>query len=470
MSQGAPPRVGIYSRQSRNKTKSITEQTEAGRKVAAAEGWTVVGEYEDGSSASRYARKNREAWTRVLADIDAGRLDILCLWEASRGDRTLTTWSSLLDLCRDRGVSIYVISDERAYNPRKSSDWKSLARAGVDSAGESDQLSDRVRRGQEGAAAKGRPAHGRVPYGYRRRFDSDTGVLAGWEIDPKTAPVVRRIFADIARGVPVSRVTNALNDEGVPRIGSARTWYRQRIRDIVGNAAYIGLRAYNGVEYDGTWSPIVDKTTFYTAQRVLSEPARTTTKPGRARHLLSYLGVCDPCGAGLTAVRGRYRCSARGCVTVVQDDVDAYVTAFVVGRLSRPDVYQSLRRAGEDADQRVIAAEEEAAQLRRELDGWRESAADGKTSRESLAVIEARLAARIKDADARVKRYAVPPLLRTFLSPGEDVAARWESAPLAARRDLLRAFWEVRIGPATVPGSRLFEPERVQIIRKRGVR
>lgn len=466
MSHDAPPRAGVYGRQSRGKAKSIAEQIEAGRAVVAEQGWTLAGEYQDGSSASRYARKDREAWTRVLADIAARKLDILILWEASRGDRTLTTWSGLLDLCREHGVSIYVVSDERTYDPSKTRDWKSLASAGVDSAGESDALSDRVRRGQAGAAVAGRPAHGRVPFGYRRTFDSGTGALAGQEPDPVAAPVVRRIFTEIARGVPVSRVTNALNDEGVPTIAGAKGWYRQRVRDVVGNVAYIGRRTHNGSEYDGSWPALVDKVTFYAAQRVLAEPSRVTTKPGRARHLLSYLGVCEPCGAGLTAVRGRYRCSARGCVTIVQDDADDYVTAFVVGRLSRPDVYAQLRQAGEDADQRVIAAEEEAAELRGELGRWRESAADGKTSPESLAVIEARLTARIDEADRRARRYAVPPVLRTFLEPGEDVAARWEAAPLAARRDLLRAFWDVRIHPATSPGSRAFEKERVQIKRR----
>src|SRR5262245_46550325 len=175
-------RAGVYGRQSRNSSKSIREQVTAGRAVVAEMVWFLAGIYEDGSSASRYARKSREAWARVLEDLAAGRLDILVLWESSRGDRTLTSWSQLLDLCRDRGVSIYVIADERLYDPRRASDWRSLAAAGVDSAAESDKLSVRVRRGHAGAAAEGRPSHGRCPYGYRRVYDPTTGELVGQEI------------------------------------------------------------------------------------------------------------------------------------------------------------------------------------------------------------------------------------------------------------------------------------------------
>lgn len=465
MVEGAQLLAGVYARQSRNKAKSITEQVDAGVAVATEHGWALAERYADGSSASRYARKGRDDWARVLTDIKAGRLTVLVLWESSRGDRTLTSWSQLLDLCRERGVKIYVISDERLYDPRNQKDWRNLANDGVASAAESDLISLRVRRGHAGAAADGKPSHGRCPYGYRRVYDPATGKLVGQEPDPDTAPYVQEIVRQVARGVPVSVITKALNNAGAPTISGAREWYRQRIRDVATNPAYIGVRVYNGAEYPATWSALVDRAAFYAARRVLGDPGRTTTKPGRQKHLLSYLALA-PCGAEVCAVRGRYRCTKDGCVTIVQADADDVADEDMIAILSKPDVYEGLRRAGDDADRAVLAAEDEAAELRDQLGRWRTSAAKGKTTPESLAVIETDLTAQIRDAELRAKRAAIPPALRDVLEPGEDVRTRWFAAPLAARRELIRTFATVHIHKAARPGSREFEPERVELVPK----
>ncbi|GAA2355249.1 site-specific recombinase DNA invertase Pin [Catellatospora methionotrophica] len=452
--------AGVYGRQSRNKAKSIDEQLDAGQAVASENGWKVSGTYQDGSSASRYARKGRDDWERVLADIASGALTVLILWEASRGDRTLTTWSQLLDLCRDKGVSIYVVSDERLYDPRKHKDWKSLAQSGVDSAGESDLISVRVRRGHAGAAAAGRPSHGRTPFGYVRRYDPGTGQLAGQEIDPDTAPIVREIFARIKKGEAVSTIVDDFNERGVKTSGAVK-WYRVRVRDIAMNRAYLGQRVYNGSISEGIWPGIVDAETFYAVQRVLTDPKRVTTRPGRAVHLLSYLGTCSPCGASLTAVRGRYRCLDNGCVTIVQRDTDAFVENMVLEKLSRPDVYEQLRQHGVEDDEEVVKAREEIARLDDILAGWRLSAARHETTPASLAVIEADIAGQIRSAQRRADAAGVPPALRAILEPGADVRVRWEDAPMAARRRVVLFMATIVVDQAAAPGGRLFDFHRL---------
>lgn len=452
--------AGVYGRQSRNKAKSIDEQVAAGLAVASENGWTAAGTYQDGSSASRYARKGRDDWDRVLADIESGALNILILWEASRGDRTLTTWSQLLDLCRAKGVQIYVIADERLYDPRKASDWKSLARAGVDSAGESDLISVRVKRGHAGAAAAGRPSHGRTPFGYVRRYDPANGELVGQDIDDTTAPIVREIFARIKKGEAVSTIVDDFNERGVKTSGAAK-WYRVRVRDIAMNRAYLGQRVYNGTVSEGIWPEMVDAETFYAVQRVLTDPKRVTTRPGRAVHLLSYLGTCSPCGAHLTAVRGRYRCLDKGCVTIVQRETDGFVEDMVLGKLSQPDVYEQLRQHGVEDDEEVVKARKEVAKLEDQLNTWRLSAARHETSPASLAVIEADIAGQIRTWQRRADAAGIPPALRAILEPGVDVRVRWEDAPMAARRRVVSYMATVSVDRSDVPGSRVFDFTRL---------
>jgi hypothetical protein len=43
-------------------------------------------------STSRFGRKIRKGWARLLADLDADLLDVIATWEPLRADRDLTTW------------------------------------------------------------------------------------------------------------------------------------------------------------------------------------------------------------------------------------------------------------------------------------------------------------------------------------------------------------------------------------------
>ncbi len=67
-----------------------------------------------GLSASRFATRDRPDYQRLLADISAGKLDVVVLWEASRGDRKLATCAavarSAAACCRCALVTIVVLN------------------------------------------------------------------------------------------------------------------------------------------------------------------------------------------------------------------------------------------------------------------------------------------------------------------------------------------------------------------------
>ena len=124
-----------------------------------------------------------------------------------------------------------------------------------------------------------------------------------------------------------------------------------------------------------------------------------------------------------------------------------------------------LRKAGAAADREVLQARGEVGKLRADLDDWRLSAARGATSPESLAVIEAELTVKIREANVRADRASIPPALRDLLEPGADVRQRWADATLAAKRDVIRTLMEVRVRPS---GQNSFMPthERVDVTWK----
>jgi site-specific DNA recombinase len=451
----AEMRAGIYGRESKDKAKSVADQVAAGLAVITEQGWWHAGTYDDGSSASRYARKRRADWDRLLADLDSGQLDVLVLWESSRGSREPVDWFGMLNTCLQKGILIHVISHERTYDPSRARDWKSLADDGVDAAHESNRLSERTCRGVDSAAAAGLP-HGETPYGYDRIYDERTKALLEQRPHPVHAPIVREIIGRVGRSDPIVRIVADLNTRGVPAPGG-KQWQRTTIKRIARNVAYLGKRRHKGEIHDAVWPALVSDTEFYAATHVLNTPNRRATKPGLAKWMLSYLATAT-CGGLLQAIparsghRARYWCTLDGCTSIGVTELDQLVTAVIVGRLSQEDVRDLF--AGDTTA--AAAARDEAARLRANLDEARDLV--GKPpptgiSAGSLARIEANLVPLIEAAEKRAIAATTPAAMSELLDAArfgqQVVAPMWESLPVAARREIITQLVTVRVSRAT---------------------
>ena len=448
MRQTATRRAALYGRVSQDKQagRSVSEQETESRAACTANGWTIAATYSDNDiSASRFTSKKRADWTKLVADLDAGKFDVLVLWEPSRGSRELMTWAALLDACRRRKVLVHVTSHQHTYDLAKPRDWRSLAEDGVDSAYESEKASQRIRRSMTANAVAGRP-HGRTPYGYVRRYDPATKALVAQDIDPQTAPVVREITRRLAAAEPVITVTRDLNARGVLSPAGGK-WARQNVRQLALSHTYIAQREHGGEIRPGNWPALVDPEVWYAARRILLDPKRTVTKPGRYKYLLSYIARCGVCGGRLQAVQrkaladhrdgGRaYFCVDAGHVSAGVDWLDDIVTPVVLARLADKRVMDRL--AGGD-DQDVLAARTHAAALRERLEGFRDAAAAGELTPASLAHVEARLVADIETAQKKATSSAVPSVLRGLVG-ADDIEARWEELSIAGRRQVVSAL------------------------------
>jgi len=456
MSQTSIPRAALYGRVSQDKHagRSVSEQQAESETACKANGWTLTATYSDNDiSASRFTTKTRPGWAKLVADLDAGKFDVLVLWEPSRGSRELMAWAALLDACRRHKVLVHVTSHQHTYDLSKPRDWRSLAEDGVDSAYESEKSSQRIRRSMASNAVAGRP-HGRAPYGYVRRYDPATKALVAQEIDPQTAPVVREIFRRLAAAEPVSVVTKDLNARGVqPPI--SKQWYRQNIRKLALNHAYIAQRDYHGEIHQGDWPALVKAEDWYAARRILLDPKRTMTKsrPGRFKYLLSYIvrcGVCDePCQAVQRSDRpAAYYFCPKSHISAGVEWLDSIITPLVLARLDDKELMAQL--SGGD-DEAVVAARTEAAELQERLDGFRDAAASGELTAASLAHVEARLLVSIETAKRKATSDAVPSVLRG-VAGADDIAQRWERLSIAGRRQIVSTLIEVKLNPSRTRG------------------
>lgn len=287
-------------------------------RAISAQGWEAhpAAPYRDADrSASRYAKKEREDFKRLIADLEANEFDadILAIWESSRGSRRVGEWVDLVDLCRTRAVRIWVTTHNRLYDPANARDRRSLLEDAVDAEYESDKTSERRRRSARASAEAGRP-HGRNIYGYMRVYDELTRELLRVEPHPDQAPVVieaaRRVlegesFYGIAKDFNVRRVPTRGSKNSPPPEGEA--WTPSIVRQMLHVPAYAGKRDYKGVIVgNGMWDALISFEDWQQLQLIMGAPSRKGPRDHTAKYLLSNIAECGVCREPLRSWRSRY--------------------------------------------------------------------------------------------------------------------------------------------------------------------
>jgi DNA invertase Pin-like site-specific DNA recombinase len=464
-----------YLRVSKDKSgrrRSVDEQHADNQTAADERRWTLGEPYADNDkSASRFARRIREDFGKLISDLEARRFgaDYLILWEGSRGSREMAEWVRLVNVCAERDVQFYITSEDRVFDPRNDHDWAALIDMGKDSEVESRKTSKRARRTTVANAKAGRP-HGICNDGYLRQYDPRTGDLVAQVIDPDRAMIFETLFELILQLVPLKEIARRFEARGWLN-KSGRPFQPEHLRAIAKTHAYAGIRVHTqgregsrrvvrpDLMVDATWPGIVSKETFWKVQSILDAPERRTTRGGKATHLVSMIGRCGKCPAPLVAAKGRkpqstpkYACRF-GHVSVDRAQLDEYVTELVCAYLSRPDNYDALQPT-ERTDElekvrgRIAQVEHELRDLERALKRREISPTlAGAAEQEWLTELE-----QLRKTEHGLR---TPAVLQGFLKPGDDVRARWErpDTTIAAKREIIRML----LAPGVL-GTLILEP------------
>jgi len=455
--QGKPAREYLRVSLDRSgRARSLDEQHADNERVAGEQGWTLEDcTYRDESvSASRYSRKARDGFDALIEDLEHDRFSaqVLMIWESSRGSRRVGEWVNLLELCEQRSVSIFVTTHGRCYDPANGRDRRSLLEDAVDSEYESSKISARSRRAAAASAVLGRP-HGRVPYGYRRVFDPQTRAFLAQEPEPVEAAVVAELYRRLTQGHSLRSIARDFGARGI-RTRSGLAWTGQSLRPLALKPVYAALRSHTpgrrgghpridlGNLDEGQWPPLVSRADWYAVQRLLRAPERKSTRPGRAKHLLSWIAHCGVCG-GILNVAYRdtgtlYICRTNGCVRITQADLDTLAEQVMLGYLARPDVIDTLRAGDHDSNTALTQTRDQLAVLRARHHQLADAVAAGTVSVATLIRAEPTLLAEIAKLEPREKDLSTPSALRGLIEPGADVARRWETAPISTRREIAR--------------------------------
>ena len=328
-----PEKAVVYARYSSHSQgeQSIEGQLAAAKKYAADKNYTIIREYVDRAMTGR--NDNREAFQKMLADCAKHQFSVIIVWKVDRFGRNREEITINKYRAKKHGVRVEYIAESLGSGPESV-----ILESVLEGMAEyySLQLSQNIARGRRESAKK-HQVLGPLPLGYT------TGEDRLFVVDPETAPIVRRIFADYVSGKTMAEICSELNAEGLTTRRGKRFNFNT-LRKILHNEKYIGIYDYNNGEIrdEDAIPAILDKETFYAAQEISKQNLRRKVKESERQsdYLLSGKLFCGECGGMMVgesgtshtgAVHNYYSCQnhkkRRGCKqhAIRQDETEAAV-------------------------------------------------------------------------------------------------------------------------------------------------
>lgn len=297
--------VVIYARLSKNKgkqSKKIDLQISIAKKYAAAQGWEVVLVFvDDDISASRFGKKIREDYIKLLDYVKHNPVDIILVTEMPRLYRRIDELLVLTTLAQDGEIKLKIVATEGDVYDLTTPEGVHRAVGAVSNGVlEAEKTSKRSKRIAGERASLGMPHSGRRCFGY----ESD-----GMTVREAESDYWVRASNLVIEGKPLQVVEQKLFDEGMRTTGGLRVG-RRNLKKMLKRKKYAGIRVHNGVEYPAEWPALVEPERFEQLQIALKAADKRRELRGQPRsHPLSGYVKCGPCGNRLT---GALRCGGKG--------------------------------------------------------------------------------------------------------------------------------------------------------------
>ena len=377
-------RCAVYTRKSSeegldmefNSLDAQRESCEAFVASQKAEGWvTLPGRYDDGGFSG--GTLERPALGRLIADIEAGRVDVVVVYKIDRLSRSLMDFAKLVEVFDRKGVTF--VSVTQHFNTTTSMGRLTLNILLSFAQFEREVIGERIRDKFAASRKKGMWMGGIPPLGY----DVVNRKLV---VNEPEAALVRLIFERFLKVGSATLLMKELNDAG----HRTKSWTTQDgttrpgrpidkgfLYKLLGNRVYLGEAVHKGTAFPGEHAAILDRDTWDKVHSILAENARRrgnqtrTTTPA----LLKGLVRCASCGRAMAPSHVRkngrrysyYVCQGaikKGHATcpvrsLPAGEIEEAVLTQVRGMLGSPEV---VARALEGLQDQAAISEEEAIQ------------------------------------------------------------------------------------------------------------
>lgn len=286
----------IYARYSSSgqREESIEGQLRECHEFAKKNGFTIVGEYTDKALTGRTDR--RPDFQRMLRDCERGVFKAVICWKMDRFARNRYDSAMYKYKLKKNGVRIFYAKESIPEGPEGI-----ILESVMEGYAEyySENLSQNVKRGNYDSALELKTL-GRVVLGLRKGPDGR------FEINPDTAPIVRRIFEEYAAGDSAKEIYTRLNNEGYRTVRGGM-FNKNSLRWILQNEKYIGVYEYKDIRVENAIPAIVDKALFDKCQTLIAKHHRAPAAKRETSFLLTTKLFCGHCGEPMTGDGGTSR-------------------------------------------------------------------------------------------------------------------------------------------------------------------
>ena len=342
-----------------NSLEAQREACEAYVASQRAEGWVLVPDHYDDGGVSG-GTLERPALKRLLADIEAGRLDIVLVYKIDRLSRSMLDFLKLVETFDRRKVTF--VSITQSFDTRSSMGRLTLNMLLSFAQFEREVTGERIRDKVAASRKRGMWMGGWTPFGYEAR---DRKLF----IHEADAEQVRFIFKRFL----VLKSATRLARELVARRATNRYGHlldKSALYKILNNRVYIGEAVHKGTSYPGEHEAIIDRKLWDQVHAILKESPRKRAAGARAQTPAILRGLLfGPDGAAMSPTHTRkngklYRyyisqsVIKRGTGTcpvrqVPAAEIERIVIEQIRSLLLSPEVIVATWRAAREADESV---------------------------------------------------------------------------------------------------------------------
>ena len=282
-------RCAVYTRKSSEEGldqeyNSIDAQRDAGHAYIAsqrAEGWIpVADDYDDPAFSG--GNMERPGLKRLMADIEAGKVDVVVIYKIDRLTRSLADFSKMVEVFERQGVSFVSVTQQ--FNTTTSMGRLMLNVLLSFAQFEREVTGERIRDKIAASKRKGMWMGGVPPLGY----DVESRRLVP---NPQEAKLIRHIFTRFVELGSSTKLVKELKLDGV----TSKAWTTQdgKVREgkpidkglvykLLGNRTYLGELRHKEQWYQAEHLPIVDQTVWDSVHAILATNGRSRANATRA--------------------------------------------------------------------------------------------------------------------------------------------------------------------------------------------
>jgi DNA invertase Pin-like site-specific DNA recombinase len=296
-------RCAVYTRKSseeglEQEFNSLDAQRESCQAYIASqkpEGWLLVPDrYDDGGISG--ATLERPALQRLLADIEAHRVDVVVVYKIDRLSRALMDFAKLVEVFDRNNVTF--VSVTQSFNTTTSMGRLTLNILLSFAQFEREVIGERIRDKFAASRKKGMWMGGFVPLGY----DVKDRKLVVNKVEAATVRMIFERFIKIGSATELVRKLRAENVRGK----QGKVVDKGYVYKLLNNRTYIGEAVHKGVSYPGEHQAIIDRALWDRVHTVLRESPRRRAANTRAQTPALLKGlIFGPTGRALTPAHTR---------------------------------------------------------------------------------------------------------------------------------------------------------------------